>query len=153
VKTYEALLLVEPTVAAKEWTRVPEEVDRIVKRHGAAVLSVVKFGERKLAFPVRKSNRGSYVVAYFSSPEKELGKIKADFQLSEIVMRSLILAHAGELRTNPPRDFETAGPLPPKTDRPGFVPPSAGFGGGFGGGPGGPGGGGRPPWEDRGPRG
>jgi len=82
VKTYEAMLLVEPTIAAKEWTRVPEEVDRIVKRHGAAVLSVVKFGERKLAFPVKKSNRGAYVVAYFSSPEKALGKIKADFQLS-----------------------------------------------------------------------
>ena len=153
MKTYEALLLVEPTVAAKEWTRVPEEVDRIVKRHGAAVLSVVKFGERKLAFPVRKSNRGSYVVAYFSSPEKALGKIKADFQLSEVVMRSLILAHEGELRKESPRDFETAGPLPPKTDRPGFVPPGAGFGGGgFGGGPPGGGGGGRP-WEDRGPRG
>lgn len=149
MKTYEALLLVEPTIAAKEWTRVPEEVDRIVKRHGAAVLSVVKFGERKLAFPVKKSNRGAYVVAYFSSPEKALGKIKADFQLSEVVMRSLILAHDGELRKDPPRDFETAGPLPPKTDRPGFVPPGAGFGGG---GFGGPPGGGRP-WDDRGPRG
>ena len=148
MKTYEAMLLVEPTIAAKEWARVPEEVDRIVKRHGAAVLSVVKFGERKLAFPVKKSNRGSYVVAYFSSPEKMLGKIKADFQLSEVVMRSLILAHEGELRKESPRDFETAGPLPPKTDRPGFVPPGAGFGGGFGGGP--PGGG--RPWEDRGPR-
>jgi len=112
------------------------------------VLSVVKFGERKLAFPVKKSNRGAYVVAYFSSPEKALGKIKADFQLSEVVMRSLILAHEGELRKESPRDFETAGPLPPKTDRPGFVPPGAGFGGGFGGPPGG----GRP-WEDRGPRG
>ena len=150
MKTYEAMLLVEPTIAAKEWTRVPEEVDRIVKRHGAAVLSVVKFGERKLAFPVKKSNRGAYVVAYFSSPEKALGKIKADFQLSEVVMRSLILAHDGELRKEPPRDFETAGPLPPKTDRPGFVPPGAGFGGG---GFGGPGGGGGRPWEDRGPRG
>ena len=149
MKTYEAMLLVEPTIAAKEWTRVPEEVDRIVKRHGAAVLSVVKFGERKLAYPVKKSNRGAYVVAYFSSPEKALGKIKADFQLSEVVMRSLILAHPGELRKEPPRDFETAGPLPPKTDRPGFVPPGAGFGGG---GFGGPPGGGRP-WEDRGPRG
>ena len=149
MKTYEAMLLVEPTIAAKEWTRVPEEVDRIVKRHGAAVLSVVKFGERKLAFPVKKSNRGAYVVAYFSSPEKVLGKIKADFQLSEVVMRSLILAHDGELRKESPRDFETAGPLPPKTDRPGFVPPGAGFGSGFGGGP--PGGG--RPWEDRGPRG
>ena len=149
MKTYEALLMVEPTIAAKEWPRVGEEVDRIVKRHGASVISVVKFGERKLAFPVRKSNRGSYVVAYFSSPEKALGKIKADFQLSEVVMRSLILAHDGELRKDPPRDFETAGPLPPKTDRPGFVPPGAGFGGG---GFGGPPGGGRP-WEDRGPRG
>ena len=149
MKTYEALLLVEPTIAAKEWTRVPEEVDRIIKRHGASVISVVKFGERKLAFPVKKSNRGSYVVAYFSSPEKVLGKIKADFQLSEVVMRSLILAHEGELRKESPRDFETAGPLPPKTDRPGFVPPGAGFGGG---GFGGPPGGGRP-WEDRGPRG
>jgi len=88
VKTYEAMLLVEPTIAAKEWARVPEEVDRIVKRHGAAVLSVVKFGERKLAFPVKKSNRGAYVVAYFSSPEKVLGKIKADLQLSEVVMRN-----------------------------------------------------------------
>ena len=147
MKTYEALLLVDPTIAAKEWTRVGDDVDRIVKRHGAAVLSVVKFGERKLAFPVKKSNRGTYVVAYFSAPEKVLGKIKADFQLSEVVMRSLILSHDGELRKEPPRDFETAGPLPPKTDRPGFVPPGAGFGGGFGGG-----GGGRPPWEDRGPR-
>ena len=112
MKTYEAMLLVEPTIAAKEWARVPEEVDRIVKRHGAAVLSVVKFGERKLAFPVKKSNRGAYVVAYFSSPEKVLGKIKADFQLSEVVMRSLILAHEGELGKESPRDFETAGPLP-----------------------------------------
>ena len=111
MKTYEAMLLVEPTIAAKEWTRVPEEVDRIVKRHGAAVLSVVKFGERKLAYPVKKSNRGAYVVAYFTSPEKVLGKIKADFQLSEVVMRSLILAHDGDLRKEPPRDFETAGPL------------------------------------------
>jgi small subunit ribosomal protein S6 len=142
------MLLVDPTIATKEWAKVGEEVDRLVKRHGASVISVVKFGERKLAYPVKKSNRGSYVVAYFSSPEKALGKIKADFQLSEVIFRSLILAHDGELRREPPRDFETAGPLPPKTDRPGFVPPGAGFGGG---GFGGPPGGGRP-WEDRGPR-
>ena len=36
VNTYEAMLLVDPTVAAKEWNRIGEEVDRIVKRHGGA---------------------------------------------------------------------------------------------------------------------
>lgn len=138
MKTYEAMLLVEPTVAAKEWNRIGEEVDRIVKRHGGAVLQVTRFGERKLAFPVRKNNRGTYLVAYFSAPEKVLGKIKADFQLSEVVLRSLLLAHDGELRKEPPKDFETAGPVPPKIDAFGSR------------GPGGPGG--ARPWEDRGPR-
>ena len=76
MKTYEGMLLVDPTIAAKEWPRVGEEIDRIVKRHGGAVLQVTRFGERKLAFPVRKSNRGTYVAAYFSAPEKALGKIK-----------------------------------------------------------------------------
>ena len=28
MKTYEAMLLVEPTIAAKEWARVPEEVEQ-----------------------------------------------------------------------------------------------------------------------------
>jgi small subunit ribosomal protein S6 len=139
VKTYEALLLVEPTIAAKEWPRIGEEVDRIIKRHGGAVLQVTRFGERKLAFPVKKNNRGTYVLTYFSAPPKVLGKVKADMQLSEVILRSILLAHDGELRKEPPKDFETAGPVPPKID--GFRGP---------GGPGGPGGG--RPWEDRGPR-
>jgi small subunit ribosomal protein S6 len=131
------MLLVDPTVAAREWNRVVEEVDRIVKRNGATVLQVAKWGERKLAYPIRKSNRGTYVLTYFSAPEKAVTKIKADFQLSEVVFRTLLLQHAGELRKEPPKDFETAGPLPPKMDRGDRGP------GGFGGGR---------PWEDRGPR-
>jgi small subunit ribosomal protein S6 len=120
------MLLVDPTVAAKEWNRVVEEVERIAKKHGASVLQVTRWGERKLAFPVRKSNRGTYVLTYLTSPEKALGKIKADLQLSEIVFRSLLIAHDGELLKEPMKDFETAGPVPPKTD--------------FSRGPGGPGG-------------
>ncbi len=142
MRTYEGMLLVEPTIAAKEWQRVVDEVERIAKRHGAAVLQVSRWGERKLAYPVKKNNRGTYVLTYFSAPPTVVGKIKADLQLSEVVLRHVILQHEGELRKEAPKDFETAGPLPPKTDRPGFG--GGGFGGGdrFGGGgfrgPGGP---------------
>jgi len=117
VKTYEGMLLVDPTVAAREWNRVVEEIDRIVKRHEATVLQVSKWGERKLSYPVRRSNRGTYVLAYFAAPAGALAKIKADFQLSEVILRSLLVRHEGELRKEPPKDFETAGPLPPKIDR------------------------------------
>ena len=135
MRTYEGMLLVEPTIAAKEWNRVTEEIDRIAKRHGAAVLQVNKWGERKLAYPVKKNNRGTFVLTYLSAPPKAVGKIKADLQLSEVILRSLLLEHEGEMRRDPPRDFETAGPLPPKMEG----PRPGGFGGGR-------------PWEDRGPR-
>lgn len=130
MKTYEGMLLVDPTVAAREWNRVVEEIDRIVKRNEATVLQVTKWGERKLCYPVRRNNRGTYVLAYFAAPPGALAKIKADFQLSEIVLRSLLVAHEGELRKEPPKDFETAGPLPPKMDRGGDRGPRPEFVGG-----------------------
>lgn len=114
MRNYEALFLVDPTVAAREWAKVSEEIDRIVKRNGASVIQVNKWGERKLVYPVRKANRGAYVLAYFAAPEKAVSKIRGDFLLSEIVLRSIILRHEGEFRKDPPRDFETAGLVPPK---------------------------------------
>ena len=139
MRTYEGLLLVEATIASKEWPQVEEEFDRIVKRSGATVLQMNKWGERKLAHPVKKNARGAYVLAYFSAPPEALTKIRADIVLSEIILRSMIVSHEGELRKDPPRDFETAGPLPPKGVRPQFGG-RGGFGGGrggFGGRPGG----------------
>jgi len=124
VQTYEAMLLVEPTIAAREWPRVLEEVDRLAKKNGATVLQVAKWGERKLAFPVRKCARGTYVLAYFGAPEKAVTKLRADIGLSEVILRSLVLHHEGELRKEPSRDFEIAGPIPPKRELGGgFAPP------------------------------
>ena len=122
--TYEAMLLVEPTIAAREWPKVIEEIDRLAKKNGATVLQVTKWGERKLAFPVRKCARGTYVLAYFGAPEKAVTKLRADIGLSEVILRSLVLAHEGEMRKEVSRDFEIAGPIPPKRELGGgFAPP------------------------------
>ena len=81
-------------------------------------------GERKLAFPVRKCARGTYVLAYFGAPEKAVTKLRADIALSEVILRSLVLHHEGEMRKEPSRDFEIAGPIPPKRELGGgFAPP------------------------------
>jgi len=118
------MLLVEPTIAAREWPRVLEEVDRLAKKNGATVLQIAKWGERKLAFPVRKCARGTYVLAYFGAPEKAVTKLRADIALSEVILRSLVLAHEGEMRKEVSRDFEIAGPIPPKRELGGgFAPP------------------------------
>lgn len=109
MRTYEAMLLVEPTTAAREWGKVTEEIERAVTKHGGSVINVQKWGERKLAYPVKRSKRGTYVLAYLALPEPSIPRVKNEFNLSEILFRHLLLQHEGELRKEPPRDFETAG--------------------------------------------
>lgn len=114
MKTYETMLLVEPTVATREWDKVVAEVDRVAKRNGATVVGLLKWGERKLAYPIKRNNRATYVLAYLQVEEKSVTKIRSDFHLSEVVLRHLLLAHEGDLRKEAPKDFETAGLLPKK---------------------------------------
>lgn len=108
------MVLVDPTVAAREWNKVNEEVDRIVKKHGGQLVNITKWGERKLAYPVRKAKRGTYALAYFALPEKGIGGVRLDFSLSEIIYRSLITSLTGEMRKEPPKDFEIAGTVAAK---------------------------------------
>ena len=114
MKKYEGMLLVEPTIAAREWEKVVEEVDRVAKRNEANVLAVTKWGERKLAYSVDKNNRGAYVLAYLEASPDSMVKIRADLELSEVVLRNLFLRHEGEILTEAPKDFETAGFSRPK---------------------------------------
>ncbi len=116
MRVYEGLFLVEPTTASREWPKVLEEIDRVAKKNGATVIQTAKLGERKLAFPVKKAARGTYVLSYFSIPEESVVKLRADLTLSEIVLRHLVVQHEGPMMSEPPRDFEIAGPIPPKRE-------------------------------------
>jgi small subunit ribosomal protein S6 len=114
MRTYETMLLIEPTTAAKEWDKVVAEVDRVAKRNNATVVSLMKWGERKLSYPVKRNNRATFVLAYLQAEEKAVAKIRSDFHLSEVVIRHLIVQHEGEPKKEPPKDFETAGLVPRK---------------------------------------
>ena len=111
-QNYEVMFIVEPTVASKEWTRVTEELEKTIKRYGAEALSLKKWGERKLSFPIQKQQRGTYVLRYFSGPPESVNRIRDDFQLSEIVLRFLIIGHEGQIAAQEaPKNFETVGTM------------------------------------------
>lgn len=98
MKTYEGLFLVDPTLAAKEWDKVIGEVQRIAAKANAKVVSSNKWGERKLAYPIRGHKRGTYLLAYFQADGDGIAKIRRDCEFSDIIVRVLLLNHEGEIR-------------------------------------------------------
>ena len=94
MKRYEGMFLFDNAVA-REWVGVEQEVNRLCERIGAELLVCVKFDERKLAYEVQKRKRGTYVLTYFNAPPNRIGDLERDVQLSESVLRVLVLQADG----------------------------------------------------------
>ncbi|NBX37532.1 MAG: 30S ribosomal protein S6 [Planctomycetes bacterium] len=89
-RQYEGLFLFPQSVTA-DLDAATEHVRESITRHGGEVVSLVKWDERKLAFDIRGNKRGVYFLAYFNAPSSIIAAIDRDCNLSERMLRALIV--------------------------------------------------------------
>ena len=90
-RMYEGMFLVDSALAAQDWQKILDEVQRILDRAGAEVISLKKWDERRMCHDIRGKSRGTYILVYFNCETEKVNGIERDVQLSELVMRSLVL--------------------------------------------------------------
>lgn len=90
LNTYEGMFLFDPSVASK-WDVVESEVGRIMERAEAELIGAKKWDERRLAYEIEHRKRGCYVLALFKARGSSIAGIERDVQLSEKVLRLLVL--------------------------------------------------------------
>ncbi len=90
-RLYEGLFLIDSGQAATDWDGVISAIEKILKRADAEVVTIKKWDERKLAYDVEGKARGTYILVYFNGDTSRIGSIEKDVQLSEKIMRVLIL--------------------------------------------------------------
>ncbi len=91
-KMYEAMFLVDSAQAASDWDGINKVITTILERAGAEIVSMRKWDERKLTYEIRGHSRGTYILCYFRVDGTKLRDIERDVQLSERLMRVLILS-------------------------------------------------------------
>lgn len=90
-KLYEAMFLVDSALAASDWEGVNKTVKNVLARAGAEVVSIEKWDDRRLAYEVKGKTRGTYILSYFNAEPGRVNGIGRDVQLSEQIMRVLVL--------------------------------------------------------------
>ncbi len=90
-RVYEALFLADSALAAANWQHLNDVIEKIFARAEARVISLRKWDERKLAYPIAGKARGTYILAYFECGSSKIGHIERDVQLSEDILRVMIL--------------------------------------------------------------
>jgi len=90
-KLYEAMFLVDSAEATTDWDGVVATVKNILEKAGAEIVSIRKWDDRKLAYEINGKGKGTYILCYFRAAGSKLQDIGRDVQLSERIMRALIL--------------------------------------------------------------
>ena len=85
------MFLVDSAKAASNWEGVNAAIKKILDRAEAEIVSMRKWDDRKLAYTIRGTSRGTYILCYFKADGQKVQGIEKDVQLSENVIRVLIL--------------------------------------------------------------
>jgi ribosomal protein S6 len=85
------MFIISDTVAGSDWEAAVKHVEDLLKNRGAEILKSEKWEDRKFAYKLKGHKRGAYLLVYFNAPEDSISLIKRDFELSDNVLRTLIV--------------------------------------------------------------
>lgn len=103
-RKYEAMFLVDSAEAAGNWDGVNAAIKNILEKSGVEIVSMKKWDDRRLAYEIAGKSRGTYILCYFRADGERIREIEREVQLSERIMRVLILCVEGREEAEVQRD-------------------------------------------------
>lgn len=91
-KLYEGMFLVDSAKAASDWDGVNAAINKILEKAEAEIVSMRKWDDRRLAYDIKRTGRGTYLLCYFKADGRKIQEIEKSVQLSEKIIRVLILS-------------------------------------------------------------
>ena len=91
-KLYEGMFLIDSSQAGADWDGSMAAIRTILEKAGAEIDSIRKWDDRRLAYDIKGKSRGTYILSYFRVDGERIQDIERSVQLSEKIMRVLILS-------------------------------------------------------------
>lgn len=99
---YELLYIVHPDLESTI-DKVTSKIKASIEKRGGKINYEENWGKRKLAYEIKKSDVGIYVLWFFSAPKKSIAKIEKEIRLTEEIIRYLILTIDEPKKASKPR--------------------------------------------------
>ncbi len=88
---YEAMYIIDTAMEEEARKGVVEKFSAIVTDNGGTITSIDEWGKRRLAYPIEKKNEGYYVLMHFEAAPELPRELERNFQISEDIMRYLVI--------------------------------------------------------------
>jgi len=89
MRYYETIFIVHPDLAGDTYTEVVEKFKGVLNDLGATMVAVEEWGNRKLAYLVKKQKRGSYVQFAFEASPDSIRELERRMRIDDKVIKFL----------------------------------------------------------------
>jgi small subunit ribosomal protein S6 len=86
------MFLIDSALAGADWDGIIAAIRTMLERAKAEIVSIRKWDDRRLAYAINGKTRGTYILCYFRAEGEKIQDIEKTVQLSEQIMRVLILS-------------------------------------------------------------
>jgi len=90
-RDYELVFVVQPDIADENLDPIVEKVSQLITSRGGSIVESDRWGKRKLAYPIKHSMEGNYVLIRFKLPPTSSKEIEANLQITEEIIRFLMV--------------------------------------------------------------
>lgn len=91
MRSYESLYIVHPDVVGEELTALVDKFQTVLTEQAAEIHQLDNWGVKKLAYPIKKQERGSYIQTYFRAEPEVISEFERRLRLDEKILRFLTI--------------------------------------------------------------
>jgi small subunit ribosomal protein S6 len=85
------MLLIDNDVVREGWQNAKASVNTVVTKYGGSVKTSRRWDERRLAYPIRRRRRATFLLSHCELPTEAIANVRRDLDISETVLRYLFL--------------------------------------------------------------
>jgi ribosomal protein S6 len=85
------MFLIDSALASDDWNATLDNIKNLLTKYEADIETIKKWDSRRLAYSIKGKTHGTYILTYFRIDGTNIASIERDVQLSEKIMRVMIL--------------------------------------------------------------
>ena len=92
LRDYELVFIVSPEIAEGNFEATIDSVSRIIAGKRGVISDIEQWGKRRLAYPIKHFDEGSYVLARLKLPPGQNKELEENLKISEDILRHLLIS-------------------------------------------------------------
>ena len=91
LRNYELVFVVRPDIPEEKLDAAVEKISSIITNKGGTVTGMERWGKRRLAYPIKHFMEGYYILGKFKCLPAASREIEANLQITEEIIRFLVI--------------------------------------------------------------